>query len=349
LDYDLYQSQLFPNYVKYIPYLINNDENKKLAQLIKNTKKIYDVVMCPVSNCERRLLMYEQLTKCGLNVLKIEGIYGDIRDQMIASGKILLNINHYGSAESGIFTHYRCDRWVLAGLLVVSENTMSDSCLDIRSLIHISNYDNMATTIKQLLSDYDRIHHQYITHLLELGETIINDRNQSVENFFLSGEKQLYPAKPITYLYIDTINNIKSIHYGAKEMQIDLTESFIEKLNVNEHKLCFIISNELVNSDPLYGTLKYLSIRIEDHNYLFPEGTEIVINILNTVPISIASIIAVKYGDTDIMPHFVCKLTDLRTFRICDELNHILSHMITIIKPMQKICVYDKCVIYQTP
>jgi hypothetical protein len=157
-DYD-YQQSLIHKF-KYLPYQITSDETNHLTTLIMNSNKYYHVALCSVNQSKQRLNIYTQLKKKGLNVIDVEG-WKDDRDRKIAKAKILVNI-HYDS-DYQIFEHLRCDRWILSGMLVVSENSVSDDTSDCKDLIITTSYDRLVDNIVKILDNYQ----EYYTHYLE--------------------------------------------------------------------------------------------------------------------------------------------------------------------------------------
>ena len=144
IDYDLYQSQLFSSpYHHYFPY----NYEPHLTILVKNTIPTYDVGMCSV-NSVRRLKIANELSALGVNVMNIN-LWGDVRDQWISRCKILLNI-HYDENYK-IFEHLRCDRWIVAGLHIVTEPSVSDHLLDLSEYITIVPYEEMVDKVVSLL------------------------------------------------------------------------------------------------------------------------------------------------------------------------------------------------------
>lgn len=122
----------------YLPYQYNETEVSKLKRFSKN--KVFDI---GIVNCctkrRRKLLHYFQ--NLGYKVLDIRG-WNDERDYMIGGCKILLNI-HFADNFS-IYEHIRCDRWLFAGKLVISEPCEISDKLDIgKNLIFTPKLEEM--------------------------------------------------------------------------------------------------------------------------------------------------------------------------------------------------------------
>ena len=145
LDYDLYQSRMTGSSLhRYLPYPYEPD----LTELVRTTPNVYDVGICSI-NSERRHAMALALSRRGVHVVDICD-WGKERDRRIAQCRILLNV-HYAENYQ-IFEHVRCDRWIMAGMHIVTEPSLSDPLLDIRSFMTIVAYDNMVEKIIELLT-----------------------------------------------------------------------------------------------------------------------------------------------------------------------------------------------------
>lgn len=184
-DYDLYQAQKRSDDcgymgLKYIPYQITEKENKYLTNLIAESPKYYNVAICSVNQSRRRANIYNQLESRGVKVIDVSG-WKEERDRKIAQAQMLINI-HYDS-EYQIFEHFRCDRWILAGMLTVSERSLSDSVLDCKDLVIFEDYQYIVNKIIEIIANYDRHYQQYLEKLSLSGNQIINDRRQKLTQF----------------------------------------------------------------------------------------------------------------------------------------------------------------------
>lgn len=159
--------------VYYLPYQIRSREIKYLQTLIKQNKQIYDVGFCATNQSQRRLNIYHQLKQNGVKVIDIYG-WKENRDRLISQCKILINI-HYDQ-DYQIFEHFRCDRWILAGMLVVSETSLSDSLLDCTDLLIIVPYQQIVNKIIEILQNYDHYYQQYLNRLHSIKKQLILKR-----------------------------------------------------------------------------------------------------------------------------------------------------------------------------
>jgi hypothetical protein len=185
-DYDLYQRQLTQQLmpqknVHYLPYQITKQENQRLTTLVEQTPKRYQVCFCSTNKSKKRLTLYSQLEQRGLRVVDVSGWKED-RDCQIAEAQVLVNV-HFDH-DYQIFEHMRCDRWILAGLLVISETSLSDSLLDCRDLLITDTYDHLADTIVQVVANYDVYYAQYLERLNLHKAEIMETRLRACQQFF---------------------------------------------------------------------------------------------------------------------------------------------------------------------
>lgn len=173
-DYDLYQSKLDVK-INYLPYQLNFDELSKLTKIIKNTDKLYHVAFCSTNQSNKRKAIYNGLQSRGLKVIDVNG-WGEMRDREIASAYILINI-HY-DVNYQIFEHMRCDRWIMSGMLVVSENSLSDELLDCRDLMICDDYQHIIDKVIDVVEHYQEYYIEYISQLMAKRQPIMNQRQQ---------------------------------------------------------------------------------------------------------------------------------------------------------------------------
>lgn len=108
----------------------------KLHEMIKNGPKKYDVAFVGAMG-QKRQKVIDEVRRRGLSV-HIAGGFGDERDRQIAHAHCLLNI-HYRD-DYKVFESLRCNRWLAAGLTVISEDSLD-----------IPDYPNL------IMTKYDRI------------------------------------------------------------------------------------------------------------------------------------------------------------------------------------------------
>ena len=82
----------------------------------------------------------------------IVSAWGDERDRLIAQGKVLLNIHCKKSFL--IYESLRCDRWLFAGMPVVSENVPLADEIDVTPLMFLCEYDQLVETVAMVLENY---------------------------------------------------------------------------------------------------------------------------------------------------------------------------------------------------
>jgi hypothetical protein len=93
---------------------------------------------------ERRKKILKELIKNEKKVFCKEHIYGEARDKELAKCKIIVNI-HFND-DYQIFELARCEPWIQAGYIVISENSLEN---DVRVIN--TSYENLVNEIKQNL------------------------------------------------------------------------------------------------------------------------------------------------------------------------------------------------------
>jgi hypothetical protein len=133
-----------------MPFISSQNEISNLQQLVKSSEKLYDFAFCS-ADTHRRTKIYEVLNskfKC-VNIK----CFGLSRDKLIAQSKILINIHKFVNLK--IYEHLRCDRWLFAGLPIISEKSMGEEELDIKNLLIIDTYDNLIDVATNYINNYD--------------------------------------------------------------------------------------------------------------------------------------------------------------------------------------------------
>lgn len=178
-DYDLTQVKILQHRqsnVRYLPYQIIPSETEAITTLISQTPKKYDVAFCSVNQSKRRQMIYDQLVFRGLMVIDVMG-WREHRDKEIAKAKVMVNV-HYDT-DYQIFEHLRCDRWIVSGLLVVTEESRSDPDNDLKDLVIIVPLDQMVNKIVDIVNNYDYYYSTYLLKLIEQRKKITWERERA--------------------------------------------------------------------------------------------------------------------------------------------------------------------------
>lgn len=177
IQYSLYHVNTMPhpNHI-FVPYQIKSKEIDYLKGCL-GRKKQYDIVFTGGLS-QRRLAILNKLTSFGIRVFVVKG-FGTDRDNILSLGKILLNI-HF-SDEYKTYESIRCDRWLMSGMMVVTETSQDDEILDVKELLIIEKYDNIVNKVRTVLSNYDTYYHHYKNKLIGLQEHIIQDRKAKLD------------------------------------------------------------------------------------------------------------------------------------------------------------------------
>lgn len=133
--------------------------------------------MCS-DNSPRRHEILQQLEQNNIKTLNVCG-WGDNRDTLIGSCKILINIHCTDSYK--IYESLRCDRWTFSEMVVVSETLINDAVNDMSQIIILESYENIVNKIIHIINNYD----SYVTQLqnardLHMDQIISNRKKNYV-------------------------------------------------------------------------------------------------------------------------------------------------------------------------
>ena len=156
IDYSIENLQHYKHAI-HLPYQYYDEEINRLSHYYQTLPKLYDVAFCGRSS-PRRNNIIKMLKNMGLKVFIIKS-WGDKRDRMIASCKILINI--HCEDDYKIYESLRCDRWAFARMPVISEDNASpqNNLLDVKKyhLVYFYPYSNLATETSKLIKIYKNI------------------------------------------------------------------------------------------------------------------------------------------------------------------------------------------------
>jgi 2-polyprenyl-3-methyl-5-hydroxy-6-metoxy-1,4-benzoquinol methylase len=142
---------------------------------------------------ERRQRVLDSLTKRGINVKTLFGVYGRARDEVIARAKIVLNVHFY---EAKVFEIVRTSYLLGNGRLVLSErgaNREEEAPFD--AGIAFADYDQLVPRCLELLANPDERE-----RIASTGQKLMESRKETVyleEALAQLGSKpDLLPRKP---------------------------------------------------------------------------------------------------------------------------------------------------------
>ena len=138
-------------------------EKNYLRNLRYTTEKTFDIGFVGALN-PRRVHVIEKLKEAGYKVFVINQ-YGDARDRLIAKCKVLLNI-HYESYYN-IFETIRCNRWLDAGMPVLSESSID---FPESPLLSFDTYENLCEfkiDLKNIRYGHRMLRSDYINSLFK--------------------------------------------------------------------------------------------------------------------------------------------------------------------------------------
>ncbi len=154
IDYSLVNINILKSKISiascfYIPYQYHEEEVKRLQQFSLDPQDDVGIVSC---NTPHRKAVLQQLISAGIKAVDICG-WKDARDRQIGSCRILLNVHFESNFK--IFEHIRCDRWLFAGKIVISEPVNDSTMLDIKDMV-IFTASIVDTVKEQLVTNQQR-------------------------------------------------------------------------------------------------------------------------------------------------------------------------------------------------
>lgn len=138
-DYSKFNCEkMAPLHVELVPYGLDKD-------LIK-----LDAIMIGTKS-DRRQAIVTKLRERGLQVDFLDNLWGKDRDNYIFKTRVLINV-HYNDVYK-LHESIRCDRWVEAGKVVVSEESIDDHHNELKERIHVCPYDSIVKTVDTIVTE----------------------------------------------------------------------------------------------------------------------------------------------------------------------------------------------------
>jgi hypothetical protein len=136
----------------HFPTIADDNETSELKKMMSNDYQ-YDIAVCG-GMTPYRLERIALLEKAGLKITKLGNDWKEARDRKIASAKILLNLHAFEDYD--IHESIRCDRWLAAGKIIVSEPSCLESYHGSDKFMFVSKFEEMADLIKNILANFDQ-------------------------------------------------------------------------------------------------------------------------------------------------------------------------------------------------
>lgn len=156
----------------WVPYQYKEAEVAKLKGFMK-VEPTYDVAV--IGSSSHREDIMGDLRKRGIKVLHIQG-FSWKRDARVPQAKILLNLHI--SPDAQVFEHIRCDRWIFAGIPVVSEECLHTGLLDVEPLVTFFPPEMLGNGLQGILGRWDDFHKEWN----EMHTKVIPDIRKTREN-----------------------------------------------------------------------------------------------------------------------------------------------------------------------
>lgn len=173
IDYSLGNIKILKHNCIYFPYQYNENEINKLKEYYTSINKEYHVAICGTLSKRRKDIML-RLQVHGVKILYVEG-WKDERDKKIASCMVLLNIHN--TNDHKIYESMRCDRWIFAGMPVISENCLNEDLLDIKkyNFIQFFPYNKLVSETINFLKNPNKLNVYDINVIKNEREQILNN------------------------------------------------------------------------------------------------------------------------------------------------------------------------------
>lgn len=122
----------------------------EVMSVCKDTIRSKTVCMIGATRSIRRMRIFDALVGLG-----IEGVWGwgDERDRCIMDFRVVVNV-HFDD-DYVVHEHLRCDRCVMNGLIVVSEDGIHNDLVPFGHHILLTPYDDIVATVADVLGRYE--------------------------------------------------------------------------------------------------------------------------------------------------------------------------------------------------
>lgn len=222
IDYSVENIKILGTDILHLPYQYTGVEIENLKNYIDHSEKGYDVV---IYGCltPRVKYIYDELVKRNIKVLHLENIWNSKRDIRMSTAKLLLNVHldDTGMVHESLWY----DRWVLAGMLFISEESLYNNILDIKELVIFEKYENLVSKIVDIINNYCSYYIQFIDNYNNNIDMIRTKRENALNNVY---------NDIIIGVNNDNSYDIQTNKLEINKLEIDkLEDSTIEILSAN--------------------------------------------------------------------------------------------------------------------
>jgi hypothetical protein len=247
-----------------LPYVCQDSECAFLSTLMATGIKLYDYALVVGNLSPRRRLVVDALTSNGMTVCVIQNCFGAERDHRIAQCRALLNV--HANESYTVFESIRCNRWLAAGMTVISEQC-SDASLSVPSSknLFMASASELVDVCKVFTRTGQLPKQNSGAQIVEQDTTLRERKSLAAFNQWLGQSYLSQPANNGNIVYI----------YGARDRLINVTERARKVFDVEGDGSLHINANASFNThfgDVCCGVEKQLAILFGEINITLPES-----------------------------------------------------------------------------
>ncbi|KAA0151021.1 hypothetical protein FNF29_04911 [Cafeteria roenbergensis] len=170
--------------LRVVPYQLTSevDRLRELLSRVRPEEREYDVAF--VGNlAARRAKLMDRFGQVSLRVV-VANAPAQERDELIASARVLVNLHWLDT--NFVFESLRCDRWIAAGHVVVSEPSWGDDTNDLRGAYVTSpepTPHSLVATVVRVLSDLEGTRARLSAALSERLESVRASRGAALASW----------------------------------------------------------------------------------------------------------------------------------------------------------------------
>mmetsp|Transcript_20253 Transcript_20253/g.77744 ORF Transcript_20253/g.77744 Transcript_20253/m.77744 type:complete len:479 (-) Transcript_20253:92-1528(-) len=178
------QSGTAESAMRVVPYQLTSEVAalSRLLEAVPLAQRRHDVAFVGFISPRRKTILLA-LQRAGVRLVVANGL-PSTRDAVVASARVLVNI--HGNDEQTMFETMRCDRWIAAGHVVVSEPSWADETSDFRRAYIITpdpTEASIVATTQAVLKDINAVVARIKKVLDAIGQRAKAKRASALEAF----------------------------------------------------------------------------------------------------------------------------------------------------------------------